>query len=73
MIKTMTKNSILIVLFLVSICSCAQEKRPLLGESEFQKKINGEYKDATTSPLKEKDRKHFEGLDFFKLLILLML
>ena len=25
-----------------------------------------EYKDATTSPLKDKDRRHFSGLDFFK-------
>ncbi|WP_408612149.1 DUF1684 domain-containing protein [Flavivirga spongiicola] len=53
------------VLFLASIFSCAQEKRALLGDTEFQRKINAEYKDATTSPLKDKDRKQFEGLDFF--------
>lgn len=46
--------------------SCAQKKRPIQGETEFQKTINSEYKDATTSPLKDKDRKHFQGLDFFK-------
>ncbi|MDD7884954.1 DUF1684 domain-containing protein [Flavivirga sp. 57AJ16] len=54
------------LLFLVSLFSCAQEKKPILGETAFQRKINAEYKDATTSPLKAKDRKHFEGLDFFE-------
>ena len=45
---------------------CAQDKRPIKGETEFQRELNAEYKDATKSPLKDKDRKHFEGLDFFK-------
>jgi hypothetical protein len=36
------------------------------GDTEFQRELNAEYKDATTSPLKDKDRKHFEGLGFFK-------
>ncbi|GAA3599323.1 DUF1684 domain-containing protein [Flavivirga amylovorans] len=62
----MIKNYLLTVLFLTTIFSCAQDKKTLLGETEFQKKINAEYKDATTSPLKDKDRKHFRGLDFFK-------
>ncbi len=55
--------------FLLVFCllGCAQKKRPIQGETEFQKKMNSEYKDATTSPLKDKDRKHFEGLDFFNL------
>ncbi|GAA3652721.1 DUF1684 domain-containing protein [Flavivirga jejuensis] len=56
----------LALFLLISISSCAQEKRALKGETAFQKKINAEYKDVTTSPLKDKDRKHFEGLDFFK-------
>jgi uncharacterized protein (DUF1684 family) len=51
---------------LITVLSCAQNKRPIQGETEFQKEINAEYKDATTSPLKDKDRKGFEGLDFFK-------
>ena len=59
-------KSFLIVIILVSTLSCAQEKKPVLGETEFQKEMNAEYKDATSSPLKDKDRKHFEGLDFFK-------
>ncbi|MEZ4802329.1 MAG: DUF1684 domain-containing protein [Gelidibacter sp.] len=37
-----------------------------MEETEFQKEINAEYKDASTSPLKEKDLKNFEGLEFFK-------
>jgi len=51
---------------LVSIASCAQDKQPLLGDTEFQKKMNADFKDATKSPLKDKDRKAFKGLDFFK-------
>lgn len=51
---------------LVSTLSCAQEKRPIAGETEFQKKMNADFKDATKSPLKDKDRKKFKGLDFFK-------
>lgn len=45
---------------------CAQDKRMLQGETEFQRELNAEYKDATKSPLKDKDRKNFIGLDFFK-------
>ncbi|WP_405295831.1 DUF1684 domain-containing protein [Algibacter sp. Ld11] len=60
------KKLVLIAIVLVSVFSCGQNKRPILGETEFQKTINAEYKDATTSPLKDKDRKSFRGLDFFK-------
>lgn len=59
------KNIVFILVF-VSALSCAQKKEPIPGETEFQKEINAEYKDATTSPLKDKDRKKFKGLDFFK-------
>tara|TARA_R110002049_G_scaffold308939_1_gene515018 strand:+ start:5821 stop:6384 length:564 start_codon:yes stop_codon:yes gene_type:complete len=45
---------------------CKEKKRPIKGKTEFQRTLNAEYKDATTSPLKDKDRKDFEGLDFFK-------
>lgn len=55
-----------ILLVLVTALSCAQGKKAIPGETEFQKEINSEYKDASTSPLKDKDRKLFEGLDFFK-------
>ncbi len=47
------------------IASCSQKKQPLLGDTEFQKKLNADYKDATKSPLKNKDRKVFTGLDFY--------
>jgi len=59
------KNLVLLFVFVFSV-GCAQEKKVIVGETEFQKEINAEYKDATTSPLKDKDRKIFEGLDFFK-------
>ncbi len=59
-------KNLLMLLLLISVCSCAQDKRPVLGETEFQREINAEYKDATTSPLKDKDRKSFRSLDFFK-------
>lgn len=51
---------------LISTFSCAQKKEPILGETEFQKKMNSEFKDASTSPLKTKDLKKFKGLEFFK-------
>ncbi len=50
---------------MVCLTSCAQ-KRPIQGDTEFQRELNAEYKDASKSPLKDKDRKKFEGLDFFK-------
>ncbi|OIQ29593.1 MAG: hypothetical protein BM564_05125 [Bacteroidetes bacterium MedPE-SWsnd-G2] len=58
---------ILTLLLSVSfLFGCAQKKRPIKGESEFQIELNKEYKDASTSPLKEKDLKKFKGLDYFK-------
>jgi uncharacterized protein (DUF1684 family) len=57
---------ILLLLLCVSTLSCVQEKTPIAGASEFQKEMNSEYKDATSSPLKDRDRKHFKGLDFFE-------
>ncbi len=59
-------NRIFIAFIAVFIMSCAQEKRPLLGETDYQKEQNAKFKDATTSPLTDKDRKDFKGLDFFK-------
>jgi len=59
-------KKIVFLLLLVSAFSCAQDKEPIYGETEFQKQINSEYKDASTSPLKKKDLKKFKTLDFFK-------
>ena len=60
------QNKVLLIALLVSMLSCAQEKKFLKGETEFQKEQNAKFKDATTSPLKPNDLKHFDGLDFFK-------
>ena len=59
-------KKIIFLLVLVSTLGCAQDKQPLVGETEFQRELNAEYKDASKSPLKDKDRKNFTGLDFFK-------
>lgn len=58
------KNIIVLALFL-SIWNCGPKKEPLPGETAFQMRINAEFKDASTSPLKDRDRKNFKGLDFF--------
>jgi len=58
-------NRILIILVVLFTMSCTQDKRPILGETDYQKKQNAKFKDATTSPLTKKDRKEFEGLGFF--------
>ena len=56
----------LIVAFLSLIISCnSQDKRPLIGETVYQQKLNAVFKDASKSPLKNKDLKSFKGLDFF--------
>lgn len=54
------------ILTIVFTLSCAQEKRPIAGDTPFQKELNAEFKDASTSPLKKKDRKNFTSLEFFK-------
>ncbi|GGW65869.1 hypothetical protein DFQ11_10347 [Winogradskyella epiphytica] len=56
----------LVLLFtVVFLASCGQKKVIDSNLTPFQKKINSEFKDASTSPLKAKDLKNFEGLDFF--------
>jgi len=59
-------NRLLIIVLFILISSCSQDKRPILGETDYQKEQNAKFKDATTSPLTNKDRKNFRGLDFFK-------
>ena len=53
---------------LVFLCllSCNNGKQPIKGDTSFQIELNAQYKDASRSPLKESDRKEFEGLEFFK-------
>lgn len=60
------KSYFFLFCFAITILSCAQDKQPILGETEWQKEMNAEYKDASKSPLKEKDRSDFKSLDFFK-------
>ena len=59
------KITVLLFLMVFSI-GCAQEKQMINAETEWQKKMNADFKDATKSPLKDKDRKNFTGLDFYK-------
>jgi uncharacterized protein (DUF1684 family) len=59
------KNLVLLFVLVFSV-SCAQDKQLLNEETEWQKEMNADFKDATKSPLKDKDRKTFEGLDFYK-------
>jgi len=60
-------NRLVLILFLcVSALGCAQEKTPLLGETEHQRQQNANFKDALKSPLTEEDRKTFRALDFYK-------
>ena len=70
------------VCFYICFClfSCKQNKKyhkiniehekevskDLLGILEFQKELNSEYKNPETSPLPDRYRKNFDGLDFFK-------
>ncbi|WP_055445491.1 DUF1684 domain-containing protein [Lacinutrix himadriensis] len=54
------------LLLLTSVLSCAQEKQPLLGDTDWQREQNADFKDASKSPLKAKDRKTFRTLDFYK-------
>ena len=57
----------LLVIFTLALClGCAQEKTTTKGDTEWQKEMNSDFKDASKSPLKAKDLKTFEGLDFFK-------
>jgi len=59
------KNLILLIIAMIAL-SCSKSKEPIPGETKYQKEVNAKFKDATTSPLKDKDRKNFKGLDFFK-------
>lgn len=59
------KNLVLLFLVLITV-SCGHGKEELLGETEWQRETNAMFKDASKSPLKKKDLKHFKSLDFFK-------
>jgi len=57
-------KKVIFLLIILTAFNCG-EKKSLQGETDWQKGMNANFKDATKSPLKNKDRKTFEGLDFF--------
>ena len=58
-------KSFLLLFSLFLILNCENKKRYDKNFTPFQKEMNEFFKDASISPLKEKDLKNFEGLDFF--------
>ncbi|WP_299059963.1 DUF1684 domain-containing protein [uncultured Polaribacter sp.] len=62
----MKKTVFVTLTFLIFLSCNSQGKRPLMGNTDYQKKLNATYKDASKSPLKKKDLKNFKGLNFFK-------
>ena len=61
------KKLIIAFSFLMIMACNSKDKRPLIGETEYQQELNASYKDASKSPLKTKDLKNFKGLDFFRI------
>ncbi|MFD0977875.1 DUF1684 domain-containing protein [Salinimicrobium gaetbulicola] len=61
--KVIITSFFLCLFFMVN----AQKNEKVLAAERFQKKINKEFKDPAQSPLPEKDRKTFKGLDFFEI------
>lgn len=59
------KTVYLFLLGFIFLCGCAQDKQPIQGDTEFQRNLNSEFKDASKSPLNDKERRDFKGLDFF--------
>ncbi|AXG72157.1 hypothetical protein KORDIASMS9_04425 [Kordia sp. SMS9] len=59
------KKSFLILFVVLLQISCAKKRPAVIGETEFQQELNADFKDASKSPLKAKDLKTFEALDFF--------
>lgn len=60
-------RKVLFIISLVLFYNCEEKKKPLQGLSVWQIEMNSTFKDASISPLTDKDRKYFEGLDFFEL------
>jgi hypothetical protein len=59
-------KKILFFLTVIILTSCnSQSKRPIAGETQYQRNENTRFKDASKSPLKKKDLKNFKGLEFF--------
>ena len=57
----------LLSLVIIFSFSCREEKRYQdVNLTEYQRQVNNYFKDASVSPLKPKDLKNFQGLDFFE-------
>ena len=61
----MKTNYFINLLLMIMICSCQDQKRYYDNLTDFQIQLNANYRDASTSPLTNKDLKNFKGLDFF--------
>ncbi|WP_282073519.1 DUF1684 domain-containing protein [Polaribacter atrinae] len=59
-------NLFIIAILLIMISCNSQGKRPIMGKTVYQQELNASFKDASISPLKKKDLRHFKGLDFFE-------
>ena len=58
---------ILLSIVIIFSFSCREEKRYQdVNLTEYQRLVNNYFKDASVSPLKPKDLKNFQGLDFFE-------
>lgn len=57
----------LLVVILIPVSSWGQDIKLIESAKEFQRKLDREYADPDLSPLEEKDRKVFKGLDFFEI------
>lgn len=55
----------ILMLSFVFLLGCEPKKQPILGETEWQRQQNANFKDASKSPLTNKDRKTFRALDFY--------
>jgi len=56
---------LLVITLTLVLTGCQDDKKPIMGDTPFQRKMNADFKDATTTPLKATDLKDFEGLEFF--------
>ena len=58
---------ILLSIVIIFSFSCKEKKRYQdVNLTEYQRQVNNYFKDASVSPLKPKDLKNFQGLDFFE-------
>ncbi|MDO6759030.1 DUF1684 domain-containing protein [Tamlana sp. 2_MG-2023] len=60
------KMRLVLIIAIVTFLGCEQKKRTIKGDTAYQRQQNADFKDASKSPLKAKDLKNFEGLNFFK-------